>query len=209
MRLGLAVALLVALPVFADQGALTIDVGAGASMLRLQAPYASPAAAQVGTAPAVSIDGRYALTNSIELVATGFFDTSVPFYVVNSTIASDAGRLTGTLEVHARRFGLLGGARFLQGNIWRLIVGGDAGWALSSYSAMRLFDLANPGGARDFGLSLPDSAQSSLVVAPYAGVEWVGDKLSVSILPRFEAMLGGATTWAITIPVTVGWDWYL
>src|SRR4051812_872780 len=193
----------------ADQGAITVDAGAGVSVLRVMAPYANAASSQVGSAPAISIDGRYALTNSLELTATAFMETSVPFYAAGTTITSDAGNLSGTLEMHVRRYGLLGGIRLLRGNVWRLILGADVGWALSSYSSMHLVDESNPSGGRDFGLSLPDKSLNSLILAPSIGVSWVGDKLSVTVLPRFEALLGGATTWAVTVPVTLGWDWYL
>jgi len=193
----------------ADQGAITLDAGAGASVLRVVAPYADTVSSQVGSAPAIWIDGRYALTNSIELTATAFMEASVPFYVPGTTITSDAGKLSGTLEMRARRYGMMAGARLLHGNIWRLIVGGDVGWALSSYSSLRLIDQANPSGPRDFGLALPDKTASSLVLAPSAGISWVGDKLSVTVLPRFQALLGSSRTWAITVPVTIGWDWYL
>ena len=81
--------------------------------------------------------------------------------------------------------------------------------ALSSYSSMHLINDSNPAGGRDFGLALPDKTVSSLVLAPSVGVSWVGDKLSVTVLPRFEALIGGRTTWAVTVPVTFGWDWYL
>jgi len=193
----------------ADQGAITLDAGAGASVRRVVAPYADTASSQVGSAPAIWIDGRYALTNFIELTTTVFMETSVPFYVPGTTITSDAGKLSGTLEMRARRYGLLGGVRLLRGNVWRLIVGADVGWALSSYSSMRLINDSSPSGARDFGLALPDKSVNSLVLAPSLGLSWVGDKLSVTVLPRFEALLGGGTTWAVTIPVTLGWDWYL
>jgi hypothetical protein len=193
----------------ADRGALTVDAGAGASVLRVVAPYADSTASQIGSAPAIWIDGRYGLTNSIELTTTIFAETSVPFYVPGTTITSDAGKLSGTLEMRARRYGVMAGARLLHGNIWRLIVGGDVGWALSSYSSMRLIDESNPSGPRDFGLALPDTTASSLVLAPSAGISWVGNKLSITVLPRFEALLGSTRSWAITVPLTIGWDWYL
>ena len=202
-------ALVTPLAAMADQGAITVDAGAGASVLRVLAPYADSATSQVGNAPAIWVDGRYALMNWLELSATAFAETSVPFYVAGTTITSDAGRVSGTLEMRARRYGLLGGVRLLRGNVWRLLVGADAGWALSSYSSMHLVDDSSPSGARDYGLSLPDKSVNSLVLAPSVGVSWVGDKLNVTILPRFEALIGGGTTWAVTVPVTLGWDWYL
>jgi hypothetical protein len=192
----------------ADRSAVTLDAGAGASVLRVVAPYADSRASQVGSAPAIWIDGRYGLTNSIELTATFFAETSVPFYVSDTTITSDAGKLTGTLQMRTRRYGLMAGARLLHGNVWRLILGGDVGWALSSYSSMHLI-VADQYGPRDSGLALADTTASSLVLAPSAGVSWVGDKLSITILPRFEVLLGSASTWAVAVPLTIGWDWYL
>jgi hypothetical protein len=193
----------------ADVGAIAVDAGAGASVVRVLAPYASATTAQVGSAPAVWIDGRYGLTNSIELTATLFAETSVPYYVEGTTIASDAGKLSGTLQLQARRYGVMAGVRLLHGNVWRLIVGADAGWALSSYSSMRLIDVADQSGPRDFGLVLPDTTTHSLILAPSVGASWVGDKISITVLPRFEALVGPKATWAISIPVTIGWDWYL
>ena len=195
-------------PALADHGALAVDAGVGVSVLRVLAPYADTAASQVGSAPAIWIDARYGLTNSIELTTTAFAETSVPYYVSGTTISSDAGKLSGTLQMRVQRYGLLAGARLLRGNVWRLIVGTDVGFALSTYSSLHLIDVAdsNP---RDFGLALPNRTATSLVVAPSLGVSWVGDKVSVTVLPRFEALIGSNTTWAITVPVTIGWDWYL
>ena len=202
-------ALVTPLAAKADQGAITIDAGAGASVLRVMAPYADSATSQVGSAPAIWIDGRYALTNWLELSATTFAETSVPFYVAGTTITSDAGKLSGTLQMRARRYGLLGGVRLLRGNVWRVVIGADVGWALSAYSSMHLIDDSGASAGRDYGLALPDKSVNSLVLAPTVGVSWVGDKLSVTVLPRFEALAGGGTTWAVTVPVTIGWDWYL
>ncbi len=209
-RVGIFVPLFCALagPVLADQGAVAIDAGIGASLVRVPAPYADMATSQVGTAPAVWIDARYGLTNSIEFVGTAFAEPSVPYYVSGTTISSDAGKLSGTLQMHFQRYGLLAGLRLLNGNIWRLIVGADVGFALSACTSLHLIDVgdSNP---RDFGLNLPNTTSSSFVLAPSLGVSWVGDKLSVTILPRFEALIGSSATWAVTVPVTIGWDFYL
>lgn len=210
MRFCLLIGLIaVAAPSRADQGALTVDVGAGASVLRVVAPHADVISSQVGSVPAIWIDGRYGLSNSFELTVTCFTETSVPFYLAGTTITSDAGKLSGILEMRAQRYGLLGGVRYLHGNIWRLVVGAEIGAALSSYSSMHLIDDSNPSGGRDFGLALPDKTVTSFVLAPSVGLSWVGDKLSVTVLPRFEAVFAGNPSWAVTIPVTLGWDWYL
>jgi hypothetical protein len=142
---GVSVVLLsfLAEPALADRGALAMDAGVGASLVRVLAPYADTSASQVGSAPAIWIDGRYALTNSLELTTTAFAETSVPYYVSGTTISSDAGKLSGTLQMRVQRYGLLTGARLLRGNIWRLIIGAEAGIALSSYSSLHLIDVGD------------------------------------------------------------------
>src|SRR3954470_11704544 len=199
----LTIGLALPFPAFADRGAVSLDVGAGASVVSVDAPYSDTKASQAGSAPALWIGGRYAITNSVELTATAFAETSVPYYVSGTTITSDAGALSGTLQMRARRFGLLAGARFLHGNVWRLVLAADAGWALSSYNSLHLLYDADPAGPRDYGLKLSDATTNALVLAPGAGVSWVGDKLSITVLPRFEVLLGGPSNWALTIPLTV------
>jgi hypothetical protein len=93
-------------PALADHGALAVDAGVAVSVLRVLAPYADTAASQVGSAPAIWIDARYGLTNSIELTTTAFAETSVPYYVSGTTISSDAGKLSGTLQMRVQRYGL-------------------------------------------------------------------------------------------------------
>jgi hypothetical protein len=56
---------------------------------------------------------------------------------------------------------------------------------------------------------LANATATSMVLAPSLGISWVVDKLSVTILPRFEALIASKTTWGVTVPVTIGWDWYL
>jgi hypothetical protein len=196
-------------PARADKGALTLEIGGGVAVLRAPAQYADNSASQVGSVPEIVVGGRYALTNWLELSTLAFGEPSESFFVPGTTIASDAGKLSGTLQMKVQRYGLLGGVRLLHGNVWRLIVGADAGWALSMYSSMRLLDDSGASAGRDFGLSLPDKNVNSLILAPSAGVSWVGDKLSVTVLPHFEVMVSGTTTWAISIPLTIGWDFYL
>jgi hypothetical protein len=193
----------------ADNGAFTVEAGGGVAVLRAPAPYADNSAAQVGTVPEILIGGRYALTNRFELSLAAFGEPSESFFVPGTTINSDAGKLSGTLQMNVQRYGILAGVRFLHGNVWRLIVGADAGWSLSMYSSMHLLDDSGASAGRDFGLNLPDKNINSLILAPSAGISWVGDKLSVTVLPRFEVLVGGTTTWAISIPITIGWDFYL
>jgi hypothetical protein len=77
-------------PALADRRALAVDAGVGVSVLRVLAPYADTAASQVGSAPAIWIDARYGLTNSIELTTTAFAEPSVPYYVSGTDLIHEA-----------------------------------------------------------------------------------------------------------------------
>jgi hypothetical protein len=193
----------------ADRGALTLEVGGGVTVLRAVAPSANNSASQVGTVPEILLGGRYAVTNSLELGATVFGAFSGTFFIPSTTITSDSVTLSGTLQTQVQRYGFLGGVRFLHGNVWRLMAGAEAGWALTMHSSMHLIADSGASAGRDFGLTLQDKSVNSLVLAPSMGVGWVGDKLSVTLLPRFEVLIGGGTTWAFSIPITAGWDFYL
>jgi hypothetical protein len=191
---------------FAEPDGLTLEVGGGAAFVRTPAPY-STGAAQVGSAPTLWFGGRYGLSHQLELTLTAFYEITEPFYVSGTTVMTDAGNSTGTLAMRAKRFGALVGGRLLHGNVWRLAAGGELGWSQHSYASVALFDNGSP--PRDYGLGLADTSKPSFVLAPSAGVVWVGDKLSVSLVPRFELLLGSRATWALSVPLTIGWDFYL
>jgi len=41
-------------------------------------------------------------------------------------------------------------------------------------------------------------------------LEWaLGDYSSVSVCQRVEFLLGKESTWAVSVPVTFAWSWYL
>ena len=204
-----ALALLTPRLAWADKGAFTLEAGGGITVVRVPAPYADNSAAQVGTVPEILIGARYAVTNGFELRLAAFGEPNESFFIPGTTINSDAVKLTGTLQMNAQRYGVLAGVRLLRGNVWRFIVGADAGWSLSMYSSMHLLDDSGASAGRDFGLTLPDKNINSLILAPSAGISWTGDKLSITVLPRFEVLVGGSTTWAFSVPITIGWDFYL
>jgi len=191
---------------WAEANSLTLEIGGGAALVRTPAPY-STGASQVGSAPAAWIGGRYGISHQLELTLSVFYEVTEPFYVSGTTVTNDAGSTTGTLAMRAKRFGALVGGRLLHGNVWRLAMGGELGWSQHSYSALALFDNGSP--PRDYGLGLADTSKPSFVLAPSAGIVWVGDKLSVSLVPRFELLLGSNVTWVVTVPLTIGWDFYL
>jgi hypothetical protein len=158
----------------------------------------------------VWLGGRVAITNSIELTASLFFDLPATFDVASVGVPTGADTARGTLESKVNRKGMLLGARFVDGLRWRLIAGGELGLSQTTFSSQQLYDVTDPSGPRNYGLALQDSSRMSLLLAPSAGIQWTGDRLSVSFVPRFQwAVGGGRPSWTVAFPLTVGWDWYV
>jgi hypothetical protein len=91
-----------------------------------------------------------------------------------------------------------------------LFAGADVGFATRSFSNLDHYDVSDPStGARSYGLNLADTSQTALLLAPSAGIEWTGDHFTIGIAPRIEVLLGTAKTWALSLPLTLCWSWYL
>jgi hypothetical protein len=193
----------------AERGAVSLDVGGGFVATRQRAPY-DTSGSVVGTEGSVWLGGRVAITNSIELTASLFFDLPATFDVASVGVPTGADTARGTLESKVNRKGMLLGARFVDGLRWRLIAGGELGLSQTTFSSQQLYDVTDPSGPRNYGLALQDSSRMSLLLAPSAGIQWTGDRLSVSFVPRFQwAVGGGRPSWTVAFPLTVGWDWYV
>ena len=192
----------------ADRGALSIEAGGAVTVLRVAAPYSTGSV--VGSVSSFDLGARYAVANSLELSTRIFYEPSAPFYVPGvTTTLGNSGSLSAGLITHVRTYGALLGARFLHGNVWRFIASAEAGIAQTSFSGQDLVDESNPNGIRSLSLHPSDASRTSLALAPGAGFEWVGDRLGISFVPRLELLLGSRSSWAITAPVTVSWDFYL
>jgi hypothetical protein len=76
-------------------------------------------------------------------------------------------------------------------------------------SSVNLAGASFSGGSRSFGLQIPDASQDALVLAPTIGVRWSGDHLSFGVEPRVEFLVSSQTSWAVIVPLTVSWAWYL
>src|SRR5262249_40891992 len=153
-------------------------------------------------APSIWLDLRFAPLNQLELVASVFLDTGSSISIPNSTVPASTGTFTGTLQFRTSRFGGLFGARFVRGNVWRFVPGGEVGVSMASYSNARLLN----SNGQDVGLSLADTMQASFLLAPSAGIVWASDKLSVALVPRAELLVGPNRSWAFVLPLTIGWD---
>ena len=192
----------------ADRGALSIEAGGALAAVRVAAPYSTGSV--VGSVSALNLGARYAVANSLELSARVFYEPSTPFYVhgVTTTLGT-SGSLSAGLITHVRTQGALLGARVLHGNVWRFIASAEAGIAQVSFTGQDLVDESNPKGIRSLALHPSDASRSSFALAPGVGVEWVGDRLGISFVPRLELLLGTRSSWAIVAPLTVSWDFYL
>jgi hypothetical protein len=55
---------------------------------------------------------------------------------------------------------------------------------------------------------LTDTLHTVPIVAPSAGLECVGDHVTVALVPWVEFLFGKTPTWALTMPLTLSWSWY-
>lgn len=194
----------------ADRGALTLDVAGGGVVTAAPAPLAKPSASTLSYDGSIWLGARYALTNSIEVTATGFFEPPVTVFQNDITLVTDLGTYPGTLQHRFTRFGAQAGVRLVLGLVWRFHLGVELGWCQQLYGAQRHYDVSNPQAASDYGLQLPDTSEANLVVSPLVGLEWApGDAWSLSVLPRAQFLIGQRTSWAVVLPLQFSWSWYL
>ncbi len=193
-----------------------MEVGAGVTGALFTAPYASSPPAVPATFSTLRLGARYAVTNTIEVVASGFFDPAVTLAHNGVTVNTDdrgylgnehgRGTFVGTLTYGASRLGGTAGVRVHNGMTLRWVAGLEAGWSLASQRDFQHLD----DNGRNYGLTFNDITTGAFLIAPTAGVEWVGgDKWSISVLPRAEILLGSTPTVAVSVPLLFSWSWYL
>jgi len=193
----------------ADRGALTVDLGTGATSLALRPPYAESGRTGWSLALSVSFGLRYALTNQLELTTGGFYELPVHVSHAGTSVPTvDSGTFTGTLEYELTRFGALAGIRYVSGLVVRVSIGVELGWSHQSNSALLLRDTASLG-APDYGLGLPDVGVDSLVLQPLVGLEWAfADHWSASVVLRLTALLGPEPAFGISAGLTICYGWF-
>lgn len=206
--------LLIGTEAFADRGAVTIDAGGGGLAALLPAPtpdgFLVNSTVTLTTAPLAWVGARYALSNSLEFALSGFYEPSVTvFHNLATVTGPDGARLPGTLQHRYSGFGAAAGARWLWGDVWRLTVGGEAGWVRRFYTGLAHINdtAATP---YDYRLDLHDFSVDSVTLSGLGGVEWAfADHMSVSVLARLQLFAGRELTLAATLPVVFSWSWYL
>jgi hypothetical protein len=195
---------------FADRGALSLDVGAGGSMLALPAPYAPSSPSALGSSFTTSLGLRYALTNWLEFESSASFEPPVTYFHNGVAVRAQGADLAGTLRHRFYRYGFLVGARLVTGKVWRFLAGAGVGWSHRSYSSFEHLDDSQPNNVHDYQLSLADLSRDNFVASALAGVEWAaGDHWSLSLLPRYEQLLGIDSTFALSARLVFSWSWYL
>jgi len=201
-------AFLCARAAFGERGSVSIEVGSGVALVNVRAPYAAGAPSQMGSTLTTSVGVRYAVTNAFEVGASAFYQPPTTFTHGHAQVSSPGGALEGVLMERTSQLGALVGARVVHGFTWRLIAGTDFGFARRSFSSLNHYDVSDPDGAQSFGLVLTDTFQTAPIVAPSTGLEWVGDHVTVALVPRVEFLFGKTPTWAFTMPLTLSWSWY-
>jgi hypothetical protein len=195
----------------ADRGALTVDVAGGGVATAVPAPGAQVAKSTVSFDASIWLGVRYALSNSLELSASGYFEPPATLFQNDINLETASGFYPGTLRHSFMRFGGQAGARLVFGMAVRFHVGVEVGWCQQLYSKLQHFDVTNPEAAVDYGLSLPDVSRANVVLSPLVGLEWqAGDAWSLSVVPRTQLMVGaGGLSWALILPLQFSWSWYL
>ena len=205
---GLA-ALVLAAPVHADRGALSLDLGTGFTSLALPPPYAQRGSPAWTMALSVTAGVRFAVTHDLELSLTGFDELPAGLQHSDVVVATvDSGSFSGTLRGNVSRFGLVAGLRFVTGLTVRWFAGLEVGWSRRSYESLQLLDTARPG-SPDYGLGLQDFATDSLVLQPVAGLEWAfADHWSTSLGLCLTALLGPEAAVGVSLSVSISYVWF-
>ncbi len=194
----------------ADEGALTMDVGVGAALLNVPAPYATGKPSVLGFAPSFQLGARYAVRTWFEVSLLAFYEAPGTYYDHGVSVKTADGTFPGVLTYQLQRFGALAGARVQTGAVFHLVAGFNAGWSHRIYSSFSELDDSDPSNITAYSFKLANVNDDNLVVAPFAGIEWAaGDHWSFSLLPRFEYLLGKDSTWVVNVPLSFSWSWYL
>jgi hypothetical protein len=195
--------LLVAAPVHADHGALSLDVGTGPAALILPAPYAVSGGSIFAADVEVMLGLRYAITNEFELSLAGFYEPPLTYTHDGVTVPTSNGPFTGNESHSLFLFGVVGGVRYVRGSVWKLVVGLESGWSHRSYSGVQ-------GSGQGVTIALDHFVTDNIVIQPLLGVEWAfADHWSASLLPRFTVLFGPDSTVGFSLMFSISYAWFL
>jgi hypothetical protein len=194
----------------ADRGALTLE-GGGFFAIDSVPPAVGVGPAVTGRSYGGILGVRYALTNALEVSASGFYEAPGTYYHANTTYTNSTSVYPGTLESRTSSWGLMAGGRWVGGLVWRYFIGGEVGFGYRSYSSLDLINVSNPGSPQSYGLTdIPDSVGTvALLVSPLAGIEWfITDHISLALAPRVQVYLGAQSEMRFIVPVVFAYSWY-
>lgn len=197
-------------PAWADRGALSLDLGAGATVLRIAAPYATTPTNASAVSPSFSVGLRYAFTNAVELWVAGFYELPVRCSYANVAVQPpDSGPLPGTLSHDLARFGVAAGLRYVFGTVLRPFVGIEGGWSHRAYADVHHLN-TNVQPNQDYDLGLSDFGIDNVLLQPLGGVEWAfADHASVSLVAAVPVLLGPDSTFGFSISAVFSYSWFL
>ncbi len=195
-------ALLTATPARADRGALSLDLSAGAAGLSLPAPYTLGEGTTVGVGFEAMVGLRYAVINELEFSVAAYYEPSVGYTHDDVTVVTSGGDFTGTLTNSLHLFGVVGGVRYVNGSVWKLVAGLEVGWCHRAYSGIQFSGMTS--------FALPNFPTDNLVLQPLLGVEWAfADHWSASLLPRFTLLIGPDPTLGASVLLSISYSWFL
>jgi hypothetical protein len=195
--------------VAADRGALTVELGPTLTVLGAS-PSQGSGSTTLATAGGGALGVRFALSNELELAATGLWEAPADYVHSDVDVGTATGTVRGTFSERVQRYGLLAGVRYVRGFVWRLHLGLDVGWSRETFTRRDLLDVSDPGNVHSFGLGLQDRTTDALVLAPVVGLEWqFGDHWSVSVTPRAQILIGATNSIGFVVPVSLGYSWYV
>ena len=210
--------LLFSTPALADRGALSIELGAGGAGALLPAPpppdfTLTTTKTTPITSAAAWLGARYALSNSLELELTGFYEPAVQVFhngVVLEATTPPRSSFPGTLSHRDTGYGALAGIRWLHGDVWRLTAACEVGWARSSFTGFVHYDDRSPSGAVDYRLALRDLVVDSALLSLGGGLEWAfADRMSLAVQPRIRLAVGPSVVPSVVVPLVFSYSWYL
>jgi len=208
--LALLVALMGTNSALADRRAFSADLAGSWNAGAVAAPMAASPKSTIGLGPAVWLGARYGITHSLEVTATGFFETPTTMFHNGLTLRTSSGDFVGTLQHTTTRFGGLVGARAVFGLVWRVHLGVEVGVSQRLNTQLRMIDDRDPSTPVDYGLGLANTSQMQLALSPVVGLEWqAGDHYSFSVLPRAQVLVGGPLAWTVIVPLQFSWSWFL
>ena len=197
-------------PAWADRGALSLDLGGGATVLRIAAPYVTTPADTWAVSPAFNVGLRYALTNAVELSVAGFYELPAHYAYANVAVQPpDSEPLPGTLSHDLAHFGVTAGLRYVFGTVLRPFVGLEGGWSHRAYSDVHHLN-TNVQPSQDYNLGLSDFGTDNILLQPLVGLEWAfADHASVSVIARVPILLGPEATVGISVSLVFSYSWFL